>query len=93
MKAEEQLGKHLLGLLVDALAFVHRKTIKNNERMPRERDGQRTHGRQGMKSLIQGHLLDTLYLLVTALVLGMRQALCGARMTHTDEQMTRVMKT
>lgn len=93
MKVEEQLGKHLLGLLVDVLAFVHRKTIKKNEIMPRERDGQRTHGRRGMKSLVQGHLLDTLYLLVTALVLGMRQALYGARTTYTDEQMTCVMKT
>lgn len=83
----------MLGLLADTLAFVHRKTIKNNERMPRERDGQMTHGRRGMKSLVQGHLLDTSYLPVTALVLGMRQALCGARTTYTDEQMTRVMKT
>lgn len=79
MKAEGQLGKHLLGLLADALAFVHRKTIKKNERMPRERGGQRTHGRRGMKSLVQRHLLDTSHLLVTALVLGMRQALYRER--------------
>lgn len=75
------------------LAFVHRKIIKrNNKRTPKEGDGQRTHGRQGRKSLVQGHLLDTLYLLVTALLLGTRQALYGARMTYTDKQRTCVMK-
>lgn len=84
----------MLGLLADALAFVHRKTIKkNNERTPRERDGQRTHGRRGTKSLVQGYLLDTSFLSLLCLVSGTRQARYGARVTYTDEQKTCVMKT
>lgn len=84
----------MLGLLADALAFVHRKSIKkNNERTPRERDGQRTHGRRGTKYLTSPGVFAGHFVLVTALLSGTRQALYGARVTYTEKQRTCVMKT